>query len=1023
MDHRPFCALIWLLSAPLAVADDATRVDFQRDIRPILSENCFQCHGPDAKARKAELRLDIADEALAHDPPVLVAGQPEKSLLWQKVSSNDPDERMPPRESNRRLTDAQRHLIRRWIAQGAEFRRHWSLVPPVHRPPPVVRIDGPSPARNAVDAFILTRQQANGLSMSPAADRRTLLRRLAFDLLGLPPTEDELAVFLADTRPGAWSRAVDRLLNSPRFGEHMAWNWLVASRYADTNGYQGDGTRVMWPWREWVIGSFNDNLSFDRFTVDQLAGDLVPSATPGQLVATGFNRNHPLNGEGGRIAEENRVEYVLDRTDTTATVWMALTLGCAKCHDHKFDPLSQKEYYRFSAYFNSIAESGRVDKGGNANPVARVTTRAQQTELQQVDFLIKQQRQILDRPLDGLATERTRWIAGIRRQLETRTLAGWHTLAPRSAKSRQGAQVKTRPDHSLLVSGKMSATDDYEIRAVTGLKRITGFRLEALTDPSLGFQGPGRKANFVLTEFAVNLERAAAKPRRLEFASVVADHSEDSWKVGGAIDPSEKSGWGVWDGVHNTAQDRQAVFRLKQPVEIAEGSILVFTLRHQSRFKEHLLGRFRISATDIQQPGLDTATVPPADVLELVRQEPALNAGRLKRLSEYHRGTTDASRSARRLHSINRAARQRHEGGMIESMVMRDRGKPRDTFLLKLARYDQPVTNEKLTHGTPSALPPLPGNASPNRLAMARWLVDPGHPLTARVAVNRLWQTFFGTGLVKTSGDFGSQGEPPSHPGLLDWLATEYLRTGWNTKGMIRLLVTSATYRQSSVVRQDQLDADPYNRLLGRGSRHRLPAHVIRDQALAVSGLMVEMIGGVSVKPYQPPGLWADFSFGKIKYSADSGAKLYRRSLYTFWRRSLGPPNMFDEGTRDVCHVSPQRTNTPLHALTLLNDETFAEAARVLGERLLGTPGDDASRMTRAFILVLSRPPTDPERTLLVSSLDRARRHYRAHPKQVKAYATVGRHAPATGLDPVEVAAWGAVASLLLNCDEAIPRE
>ena len=1024
MDRRSICALICLLSTSVATADDASRVDFQRDIRPILSENCFQCHGPDAKARKSDLRLDIATKALAHDPPLLVAGQPQKSLLWQKVSSNDPDVRMPPEESNRRLTSTQQDLIRRWIAQGGEFRRHWSLVPPVRRPPPTVPTEGPSPARNAVDSFILARQQAAGLSMSPPANRRTLLRRLAFDLLGLPPTEHELAMFLADSQPGAWNRAVDRMLNSPRFGEHMAWNWLVASRYADTNGYQGDRTRVMWPWREWVIGSFNDNLPFDRFTVDQLAGDLVPSATPGQLVATGFNRNHPLNGEGGRIAEENRVEYVLDRTDTTATVWMALTLGCAKCHDHKFDPLSQKEYYRFSAYFNSIAESGRVDKGGNANPVARVTTRAQQTELHQIDFLIRQQKKILDRPLDSLETERNRWITRIHQQLADGPLTGWHILPARSAKSLQGAQIKTQPDGSLLVSGKMSTTDDYEIRVVTGLKRITGFRLEALTDPSLGFQGPGRKANFVLTEFAVSLQHGTTKPRKLDFAGAVADHSEESWKVAGAIDPSKTTGWGVWDGVNNTAQDRQAVFRLKQPVEIAEGSVLVVTLRHQSRFKEHLLGHFRISATDTPSPGLDTATVPPADILELVRKQvPNLKTGQLKRLSEYHRETTDASRKARRLESINRAARQRHEGGMIESMVMRDRGTPRNTFLLKLARYDQPVTSEKLAHGTPTALPPLPANALPNRLAMARWLVDPGHPLTARVAVNRLWQTFFGTGLVKTSEDFGSQGEPPSHPELLDWLATEYLRTGWDTKRMIRLLVTSGTYRQSSVVTQKQLEADPYNRMLGRTSRFRLPAHVIRDQALAVSGLMVETIGGVSVKPYQPPGLWADFSFGKIKYSADSGAKLYRRSLYTFWRRSLGPPNMFDEGTRDVCHVNPQRTNTPLHALTLLNDETFAEAARVFGERLLGTPGNDASRMRRAFTLVLSRPPTDPERTLLHSSLDRARRHYRAHPDQVKAYTTVGRHAPAIGLDPVEVAAWGAVASLLLNSDEAVTRE
>jgi hypothetical protein len=1014
--------MLFLLLAPVASAADAPRISFPRDIRPILSENCFQCHGPDSKARQSDLRLDIASAALDHDPPVLVAGQPENSAVWQRVSSRDPDVQMPPPDSNRRLTGPQRELIRRWIAQGAEFGDHWSLVPPVRRPPPA--IPAADTAANAIDAFILAQLRTAGLVMSPTANRRTLLRRLTSDLVGLPPTERELTVYLSDTAPGAWDRAVDRLLNSPRFGEHMAWNWLVASRYADTNGYQGDRTRVMWPWREWVISAFNDNLAFDRFTVDQLAGDLVPRATPEQLVATGFNRNHPLNGEGGRIAEENRVEYVLDRTDTTATVWMALTLACAKCHDHKFDPLSQEEYYRFSAYFNSLDESGRVDRGGNANPVARVTTRAQQTDLHEIDFLIEQQRAILDRPLEGLVADRRTWITGIRKQAADKMLVGWHALVPTTAKSLAGAQLTPQPDHSLLVSGKMAAVDDYEVQAVAPPGPISGFRLEALTHPNLGFQGPGRKSNFVVTHFSVAVHRTGAKPQSVKFVDVLADHSEESWKVAGAINPSKETGWGVWDGIHKTAQDRQAVFRLKEAMEIPRGSTLVFRLKQQSRFKEHLLGRFRISVTGVPGPGLDTATVPPADILELIGRPAAnLNAGHQKRLAEFHRTTTDMFRAARRLHSINRAARQRLEGGMIESMVMRDRGTPRDTHVLKLARYDQPQKDDKLAHGIPAALPALPKGAPANRLAMARWLVDPGHPLTARVAVNRLWQTFFGTGLVKTGEDFGSQGAPPSHPELLDWLATEYIRSGWDTKRMIRLLVTSTTYRQSSSVTPAQLEADPYNRLLGRGSRHRLPAHAIRDQALAVSGLLVETIGGASVKPYQPPGLWADFSFGKIRYSADSGAKLYRRSLYTFWRRSLGPPNMFDEGTRDVCHVTTQRTNTPLHALTLLNDVAFAESARVLAERLLASPGNDASRLKRAFSLVLSRHPSPEELQLITSSLNRARAHYRAHPKHAIAFGTVGRHPPRANLDPIQVAAFGAVASVLLNSDEAITRE
>ena len=1021
MNPRHFLPLLFLLATPVASAEDADAINFPRDIRPILSENCFQCHGPDARARKGELRLDIADEALGHDPPVLVAGQPDNSVVWKRISSQDPDIRMPPPGSNRQLSDRQRELIRRWIAEGAEFGDHWSLVPPVRQQPPVLNT---VLGANAIDAFILARLKTAGLPMSPMANRRTLLRRLTFDLVGLPPTEHELAMFLADTAPGSWNRAIDRLLNSPRFGEHMAWNWLVASRYADTNGYQGDGTRVMWPWREWVISAFNDNLPFNRFTIDQLAGDLVPGTTPEQLVATGFNRNHPLNGEGGRIAEENRVEYVLDRTDTTATVWMALTLACAKCHDHKFDPLSQKEYYRFSAYFNSLDESGRVDRRGNANPVARVTTRAQQTRLHRIDSLIDQQRAILDRPLDSLAIQRRAWIARTRQQVADKMLPGWHTLRPTTAKSKAGALLKLQPDHSLLVSGKMAAVDDYEVQASVPPGPITGFRLEALTHRSLGFQGPGRKSNFVLTHFSVTVHQAGAKPHNLPFADVVAAHSEESWKVMGAIDPSPTTGWGVWDGVHETAQDRQAVFRLKETMDITRGSTLVFRLKQQSRFKEHLLGRFRISFTGVPQPGLATATVPPADILELVgKPADTLNAGHQKRLAEFHRATTDQSRNAHRQHSIQRAARQRLESGMIESMVMRDRKTPRTTYVLNLARYDQPRDNDKLAHGIPAALPALPKGAPANRLAMARWLVEPGHPLTARVAVNRLWQTFFGTGLVKTSEDFGSQGDPPSHPELLDWLATEYIRTGWDTKRMIRLLVTSATYRQSSSVTPGQLEADPYNRLLGRGPRHRLPAHVIRDQALAVSGLLVETIGGQSVKPYQPPGLWADFSFGKIRYAADSGAKLYRRSLYTFWRRSLGPPNMFDEGTRDVCHVTPQRTNTPLHALTLLNDVAFAESARVLAERILASPGDDASRLGRAFSLVLSRPPSPEELSLITSSLNRARRHYRAHPKDAGAFGTVGRHAPGAGLDPIQVAAFGAVASVLLNSDEAITRE
>ena len=757
----------------------AKNVDFNRQIRPILSEHCFQCHGPDKKARKGDFRLDRPGPEL-HKKGIVVPKNLQKSSLVARISSADEDLRMPPKSTNRPLSKEKIALLKEWIASGGKFKSHWSLIPPRRPALPTVNSSWP---RNSIDTFVLSKLKERGLTPTAEADKTTLIRRLTLDLTGLPPKVDEVRRFLADRSPAAYEKLVGRLLDSPRFGEHMAWTWLDAARYGDTNGYQGDRTRTMWFWRDWVVRSLNHNLSFKDFTIEQLAGDLLPRPTRDQLIATGFNRNHPLNGEGGRIAEENRVEYVFDRVETTATVWMGLTLGCARCHDHKYDALTQREYYNFYAFFNDVDESGRVDRGGNANPVVRVPNRQQRFELSQLKDL----------------------------------------LAVQTA--RQSSQDK-----------KIQSAAKKEIARLRGL--------------------------------IANVEKK-----------------------------------------------------------------------------------------------------------------------------------------------------------MPQTMVMRDRGKSRTTYVLNIGRYDKPDRSRVMKTGVPASLPPLANASSKPRLRMAQWLVDGEHPLTSRVAVNRQWQILFGRGLVETSEDFGSQGKLPSHPGLLDWLSVEFSQTGWNVKRLVRLIVTSATYRQSSRTSSQALRLDPSNRLLSRSPRYRLPAQTIRDQALAVSGLLDKELGGPSVKPYQPPGLWADFSFGKIRYKQDKGSRLYRRSLYTFWRRSFGPPNMFDAANRQVCNVRPRRTNTPLHALTLLNDKTFVEAARVFAQRMLKSKRSDRDRLIRAFEITTARRPSTSEMTLIHRALQNAKDHFAKRPKLASQLVSVGDFPRDSSIAVPELAAWTSLLNMILNLDEVITRE
>ncbi|MEX2577825.1 MAG: PSD1 and planctomycete cytochrome C domain-containing protein [Verrucomicrobiales bacterium] len=813
-----------------ALAGPSEEVEFNRDVRPILSENCLHCHGPDANERKADLRLDVRDEsALA----VLSPGDVHASELVHRVSTDDPDDRMPPAKSNRSLDDEQRDILRRWVEQGADYQKHWAFIKPERPESPAVS-DTEWP-RNAIDRFVLARLDEEGLAPSPEAERHTLARRLYLDLTGLPPTAEEVEAFANDESGDAVDRLVDRLLDSPHYGERMALPWLDASRYADSNGFQQDGDRHQYIWRDWVVKAINENMAFDRFTLWQLAGDLLEEPSREQLVATGFNRNHMLNGEGGAIAEEQRNNYVFDRVDTTATTWLGLTLACAQCHDHKFDPLSQVDYYRFFAYFNNLPETGRVD-----------------TRMGRIQY----------------------------------------------------------------------------------------------AEPSLSLASPEQEA------------------RRKELGQAVSARQKVLNQDKEAIDEAVVAWWDAGADPEKLPEKlRPLVDRPYEAVVPAE---------------QRLIREIWIKQSDREE--WRTAQV-----------EKEKLEGQLAKL--------------------------RREIPVV--MIMEEQEEVRPSFVLDRGDYESP--GERVTPGVPETLRGPADELPANRLGLARWLVDEENPLTARVTVNRYWQLFFGTGLVKTSEDFGVQGEAPSHPDLLDWLAVEFRESGWDVKHLHRLIATSATYRQSSRLRDGLGERDPENRLLARASRFRLPSMALRDQALALSGLLVEKIGGPPVYPYQPPGLWEEFSYDKFSYTPDEGEKLYRRSLYTFWRRTLGPTNLFDAANRQICEVRPKLTNTPLHALTTLNDPTYVEAARVWAERMLKEGGD--APLAWAFRQATGRPPGEREGEALRRMYEKARSHYAGSPGAAEKFLAVGERSRDEALDAVELASFATVGQLLLNSDEVLTRE
>ena len=979
-------------------------VDFDQDIRPILSDNCFQCHGPDAAQREAELRLDTKSGLFGDldDYKVVAPGDLEKSELVYRIAHEDPEERMPPEDADRHLKDSEIALIKTWISEGAIWEQHWSLVPPER--PETPSVTDTRWVNNPIDAFVLAQLETEGLKPSSRADSRILARRIYFDLTGLPPTPDEVERFLNTSV----KQTAHRLFKSPAYGEKMAIRWLDAARYADTSGYQNDGWREMWRWRDWVIEAYNSNMPFDEFTIEQLAGDLLPKPTLDQLIATGFNRNHRGNAEGGIVPEEFQVEYVVDRVDTTFTIWQGMTMACARCHNHKYDPISQRDYYQLFAMFNNLPENGRAWKEGNSEPLLKAPTRSQEEQLSELQTIESRTRKTWDKA---------------RRNLD-RSLSKWESQAsglPNDWTVKSGLAFRKSGDdlsgQEFEKAGEFGYFDKFSFGA-----RIKVETWEEGTILSRMVPVPeGKGHNLHLTE------------KGTLQANFVQRWLDDSVKVE-TLNPIPKGEWVhlfVTYGATRKAKDIKLFingvsvphqanydflnqnFRSDEPLRIGSGMADFNGQIDDARYYNRALTDEEIQVI-YEETSLNNI---------LTRSETERSKGQSAKLKHYFLNEGGPAK-LRQSYSAWKTAKKtltEFEEAIPTVMVMRDE-MPRQTHILMRGVYDQP--GDPVEPGVPSSLPPLPDDSPRNRLGLAKWLVSGNNPLTARVAINRIWRDLFGTGLVKTTEDFGVQGERPSHPELLDWLAVEFVESGWDIQHMLALIVNSSTYQQSSRVNEGQRAFEPENRLLARGARFRLPAEMIRDQALAASGLLHKQVGGPSVKTYQPEGLWADFASDK-NYVLAKGNDLYRRSLYTYWKRTVPPPMMtnFDSAGREACDEALRRTNTPLQALNLMNDVTFVEAARVMAQGLLTHLKDDDEILQRAYQQLLGRLPAADEQNLLLKSKRDYQKRYAKDTDAAKSLLAYGEWSVDETIPVAELASWTMICSTLLNLDETISKE
>jgi hypothetical protein len=997
-----------------------TTVQFNRDIRPILSDNCFACHGPDKGKRKADLRLDTKDGAFAElisGAFALVPKKPGQSELYLRISHKNPRKRMPPSGSGKSLSARQVELLRRWIEQGAKWQKHWALIPPVRVVVP--RPGGGKWARNAVDRFVLSRLEREKLEPSRQADRRTLIRRLSFDLTGLPPTPVQVDAFLADRSADAYEKLVERMLASRHYGERMALYWLDLVRFGDTGGYHSDNHRDIYLYRDFIIEAFNANKRFDTFTTEQVAGDLLPNPTPQQKIASGYNRLLMTTEEGGAQAREYLAKYAADRVRNASTVWLGLTMGCAECHDHKFDPVKTREFYRFASFFADIQE---VAVG--RQPQVRIPSAGQSLRLAQLDGQITATRKVLTTPTKEVSAGQARW-EGLERARLSKARPSWTAVRPEKAVSSGKATLTVQDDLSVLSGGTNPAKDTYTVTLKTDLKNITGIQLEALTHPTFGNKSLSRgNGNFVLTRFAVSAAGPGKKAEPVKLRQALADYSQPGFPVASLLLARPTTGWAVAGYLQRV--NRTAVFVLDKPIPGGRGTTLTVRLVHASIYPQHNIGRFRLSLTTVAKPALDDKGGLPVAVVQALLADPAKRAPAQKDvLAKYYRAIAPELAPARN----KLAALERAKAALTKSMPMTlisVSGAPRMMRVLRRGNWLDD-SGEIVAPGTPASLNPLKFKGKrATRLDLAKWLTAKDNPLVARVFVNRLWKLFFGQGIVTTLDDFGSQGAPPTHPELLDWLAVEFRESGWDVKHLVKLMVTSATYRQSSHTPEALRQRDPYNRLLARQGRWRLDAELVRDNALAVSGLLVERLGGPSVKPYQPAGYWAYLNFPVRDYYPDKGPNQYRRGLYTYVQRTFPHPSLiaFDGSSREECTVERPRSNTPLQALVLLNDPTYVESARALAERTLRKGGkDDQARLHYAYRRVLSRKARPAEVKLLLRLLARHLEQYRADRKAADELLSVGFSPVGKDVDRPALAAWTSVARVLLNLHETITRD